>query len=307
MDPNLIWTTASRAWMSAEYPEFKAWLDTHRRRIERMLEAARKPSCRFPLWPASGKGGLLDVPLGALRQNVLLLCAAAGNDLGEGDTEAALMKWRTVMAMGRHFRDQPNPYHLLSGIAVEARALQCSKEFIVGGMATDRQLEDLAAECEKMDRPWESLRRDIDQVCDLYLYSQILADRRSLKLRLYMKYRQVCYGERGWLEDRCRELYHRMLSDRRGVRILIELRRFKNRTGRWPENLDSIAVTLPPEKWIDPISDTPYVYRLLPDGFSLYSVGPNRVDENGQHTSSGPDDWPIWPPRGRSPEPKQQE
>lgn len=70
--------------------------------------------------------------------------------------------------------------------------------------------------------------------------------------------------------------------------------------GRWPGNLDDVQSLLLGEVLIDPFNQGPFVYGLCPDGFTLYSVGPNRIDENGQHTSGGPDDWPIWPSRGWS-------
>jgi len=82
--------------------------------------------------------------------------------------------------------------------------------------------------------------------------------------------------------------------------------RLRERTGRWPESLDQIVSALSPEILSDPISGGSYVYNLSESGFSLYSIGPNRVDEHGHHKWNGPDDWPIWPPRGRSAEPEQE-
>jgi len=305
MDPNLIWFAASHAWKSAERPELKAWLDAHRHRLDKMLEAAGRSSCRFPLRPGPGQMGLLDVPSGAVRQNVLLLRAAAGNDLGEGDVDAALAKWRALMTVGRHLRDQPTSFCLLSGIATEAAALGHIRESVVEGSCTDRQLQVLATECERGDRPWESLARDIDDV--RALFSRMLKDRRPLRLRICEWCLRICGGGTNWADDRCRELHHRMLSDRRGARILIEMRRFKDRTGEWPQRLDQIASTLPPGFLIDPINGCEYAYKPVGNGFSLYSTGPNRVDEGGRHVSTGPDDWPIWPPKGRAEEPQSQD
>jgi hypothetical protein len=303
LDPNGVQAAISRPWRSAEHPELKRWLDGHRHRIDRMLEASRKPSCRFPLLSTEGCVGLLDVPLGMFRQNVFLLRLAANNDLGEGDVDAAVSKWRALMVVGRHFREQPDGSHFLSGIACEAGALGSLKELVVGGPALDRHLRDLADYCGKADREWESIRRDINRVRDIF--GDLCEDRRVLKYRIYMRFRRLCHGDRGWLENRTCEQYRRLQSDRQGLRILIELRRFKDRAGRWPETLDLIAPSLSPGIPVDPINGGPYVYRGSADSFSLYSRGPNSIDEQGRHTSDGPDDWPIWPPRGQSPEPEQ--
>ncbi len=297
LDPNMIRIANIRPWRSAEYPELKQWLDKRRTRIDRLLEAARRPFCYFPLRSAQGRMSLFDMPLGALRQNILLLFPAANNDLGQGDIDAALRKWRALTAIGRHLRAQPSSSYLSCGIAYEAAGLHRFIEFVVEGPATERHLQDLAARYGSTNDDWESLRRDINHVRGILL--RVLDDQRSMPFRIRMWYERAGHGDQGWLESRIHELYHRLLSEQRGLRILIELRRFKDRTGQWPESLASIATALPASILLDPASDGPYVYRLSEDGFVLYSVGPNRIDEGGRHKWNGPDDWPIWPPRGR--------
>jgi hypothetical protein len=176
-------------------------------------------------------------------------------------------------------------------------------EFVVESDPTDRHLREFAIWCHDLDDEWASLRRDVSHIRDIF--AGLLDDQRSLKLRISMLYYRIRHRDTGWPEDKTGQLYHYMLSERRGLRILIELRRFKGRTGQWPESLDPIASSLPPEALIDPSSGGPYVYKSSEQSFSLYSIGPNRIDENGRHKWEGPDDWPIWPPRGRSAEPKQ--
>jgi hypothetical protein len=304
-DPNAAMTVALRPWKSAECPELKQWLDKHRRRVDRLQEAARKPSCYFPVSPTAERMNLFDVPLGALRQNILLLRYAANNDFGEGDIDSGLAKCDSLLSIGRHFRMQPAAHCLSAGIACEAIALHCLAEFVVTGGPADRHLRSLTVRCQDLNDEWRSLRRDISRVRDIRL--SLLGDRRPLRIRLSMLYYRIRHHDGGWLEDRMAELYHRMLSERRGLRILIELRRFNDRTGQWPKSLDEIAPSLPPQALIDPTNGGPYVYRLSGHGFLLYSIGANRIDEKGQHRDSGPDDWPIWPPRGRTPEPKQED
>jgi hypothetical protein len=302
-DPNAAKIIGLRPWRSADCPELRQWLDKRRDRIDKLQEAARKPFCHFPLSPAPGHMSLFDVPIGALRQNALLLRYAANNDFGEGDTNGGLTKCESLLSMARHLREQPNPYHLSSGIACEAMALHGLAEFVVEGHPTDRHLQDLAAQCQDLRDEWEGLKQDINHVRGIF--SRQIEDRRPIRFRMSMWFYQIRHGDKGWLEDRTGELYLRVLSERRGLHILIALRRFKDRTGLWPESLDPIAFSLPSDALIDPSSDGPYVYKLTEHGFSLYSAGPNRIDEKGQNRSSGPDDWPIWPPRGRSPEPEQ--
>ena len=100
-------------------------------------------------------------------------------------------------------------------------------------------------------------------------------------------------------------LYRRNIATARGIRILVALRRYKDTNGRWPARLEEIQTCLPEETLMDPFNKGSFVYRLMPDRFRLYSRGRNNVDEEGTwDPDNGPDDWPIWPPRDRSPNPK---
>jgi len=302
-DPNTATAVGSRPWKSAECPELKQWLDKHHNRIDKLQEAARKPACYFPLGSTPGRMSLFDVPLGTFRQHVSLLIHAANNDFGEGNINEAIAKCQALISMGRHLRQQPSALCLTVGIVCEAAGRHILAEFVMAAPAAEPYLDDLAAGCDSTDRDWESLRRDINRVRDIC--SRLLDDQRPLKFRAYMWYQRVWYGDHGWIEDRTHELYRRMLSERQGLRILIELRRFRDRTGQWPQSLDQVAAALPAGILLDPLSDRPYVYRRSEHGFSLHSVGANRVDEGGRHKWDGPDDWPIWPPRGRTAEPEQ--
>ena len=94
---------------------------------------------------------------------------------------------------------------------------------------------------------------------------------------------------------RVKEIYLRLLVDRQGSQILVALRHYKNKTGKWPEKLEEIKPFLTSEDiLVDPQNKGSFVYRLKDDGFILYSTGLNKIDENGQRKSPA-DDWLIWP------------
>jgi hypothetical protein len=63
-----------------------------------------------------------------------------------------------------------------------------------------------------------------------------------------------------------------------GLKALV----MKKQTGKLPATLADIASDAP----VDRFSGKPYVYKVLPDGFVVYSVGPDGKDDNG----SMPDD-----------------
>jgi len=103
---------------------------------------------------------------------------------------------------------------------------------------------------------------------------------------------------------RIHDLYLRLTSDQRASRIIIALRRYKNKTGQWPENLDTVKSFVPQEIFVDPHNGNSFVYKLTEEDFTLYSKGKNNIDEGGKYkrrygeTSEG-DDWLIWPPKSR--------
>jgi hypothetical protein len=95
-------------------------------------------------------------------------------------------------------------------------------------------------------------------------------------------------------------LYLRRIAENRGSQIIIALRRYKNKTGHWPENLDEVKSLAPVEILVDPVNNDSFIYKLTDDGFKLYSKGRNNIDEGGQYKDEGPDDWPIWPPKSHT-------
>jgi hypothetical protein len=68
----------------------------------------------------------------------------------------------------------------------------------------------------------------------------------------------------------------------------IELYRLAH--GHYPESLD----TLPNKAGIDPLHGTPFRYEKSEDGFRLYSIGPNGVDDGGKEGKGSPLDRKDW-------------
>jgi hypothetical protein len=97
---------------------------------------------------------------------------------------------------------------------------------------------------------------------------------------------------------RIHDLYLRAIATQRGSQLIIALRRYKNKTGRWPENLDDIETTSPAEIFVDTINGDSFVYKLTEENFALYSKGKNNIDEGGKD-KRGRDDWLIWPLKSR--------
>ena len=63
------------------------------------------------------------------------------------------------------------------------------------------------------------------------------------------------------------------------------VRSYKLATGAAPASLESLVPGYFSQVPIDPYSGKPLVYRCTAEGYLLYSVGSNRVDDGGQRTN----------------------
>ena len=73
----------------------------------------------------------------------------------------------------------------------------------------------------------------------------------------------------------------------------------KNQEGRFPENISQLIPNILVEEPLDPFTGKPFIYRLMEDGFIVYSVGSNEKDDEGRATfqvtklvMEKDDDWP---------------
>jgi hypothetical protein len=98
------------------------------------------------------------------------------------------------------------------------------------------------------------------------------------------------------------EIYQRVIAQKRAARLVVAMRRYKNRNGYWPESLDDIQSFVQAEDLIDSVNGGSFVYRLTDENFILYSKGKNGIDDGGRQDrydeeETGADDIPIWPSR----------
>lgn len=68
---------------------------------------------------------------------------------------------------------------------------------------------------------------------------------------------------------------------RRLMQIALSLELHQRKQGRFPETLADIEPAIPPEQLVDPFSEEPLIYELTEEGYLLYSVGENMLDDGG--------------------------
>jgi hypothetical protein len=292
--------TARQPWSGKEYPELAVWIKEQQHVIDRLLEASKFDKCRFPIAIDPVQRSQLSQPYRAMRKWMFLLRRAANNDIGEGRIDDAIEKWRCLLQMGNHQCQQPVWVDLLVGIAVEAIALHQMASFIIESDLTEEHLRIIEAALPQTKNNWSKDSAAVLEVERLYERKQFSFISR-LRLWRWDKDKEVL--------NRIQEIYLRLLADRRGNRrgnrILIALRRHKNKHDRWPQTLSEIQSLVPAEILIDPYNNGSFVYKLTDNNFELYSKGKNNIDEDGKYRR-GLDDWPIWPGPGRSRQTKEE-
>lgn len=296
--------TLLQPWLEKDYPEVAAWIDGYQQLIDKLVEVSQFEKCHFPIlvnWYGSKRSTQLSI----VRRWAFLLKRASNNDIAEDRNGEAITKCSCLIRLGEHFRQQSILLEYLTGVAIQSLGVNQMALFVMEGNVDENHLQEIELIPLRTHDDWAT-------VMDRLMPVEELTERKfkeQLGLLRRLKY-ELQYGVFGNMKDRkyekLRFIHNRMLACSRGIHILIALKRYKNNTGYWPENLDQIRSQVPAEMFVDPLNECSFVYRLTDDSFTLYSKGQNNVDEGGKYISKGPDDWPIWPPRSRISKLKQQ-
>jgi hypothetical protein len=295
--------TLYEPWLSTDHPELTVWITQHQFIIDRLFEAARFQKCRFPISLDIASTNEMD-RLVRLRRWGFLLRLAANNDIVEGRIDSALAKWRCLLQMGNHLRQQPELLDHVLANSMEAMALESAARFIVTGNPTEIHLRRMEAMPLPTKDGWSEYDRQTRLIYGLIPQKVKEQIGPADYIRHPVRTLQVRRALNSMTNDSSQvdyvgHLYRGSVVAARGIRILVALRRFRNTTGRWPASLDEVEASLPEEILTDPFTQGPFTYKPAADTFRLYSRGPNNIDEDGKwDPDAGSDDWPIWPPRG---------
>jgi len=296
--------TFRQPWSGKDFPELAVWIKEQQHVFDRLLEASKFDKCRFPIAIDPVQRSQPSQPYRAMRKWTFLLRRAANNDIGEGRIDDAIDKWRCLLQMSNHLRQQPLFVEYLVAMAIEAVALNQTVVFLVEGNADETHLRKIETLPLHTEDDWTAVLEEVLPAEELV--EQKMKEKLGLLDRLKYEFNYGLFSSmKGPVYNQIHQLSLRGVATCRGIRILIALRRYKNKNSRWPETLDDIKSIAPEEIFVDPFNNGPFVYKLTDNTFRLYSKGKNNVDEDGQYRDPQ-DDWPIWPPRGRKPKTKEE-
>lgn len=276
---------------SKDYPELTKWFQDNEQIISKVIQAAKVEKCRFPIIIDPEKEYIHNDRIRAMRNMFDLMVCAANFDIGEGRVDAGIEKYCCILQMGGHLRQQPDWFDFLVGTAIESVGLRQIASFIVKGSPAEKHFKIIETFKLETKYTWNVFSASVLEVEKL----------REKKRTVFFDFAVLFWRkakEPDSSDQHCRRIYLRGLTARRGNRILIALRRYKNKHGRWPAQLDDIKPLVPAQMFLDPANGGSFVYRLTDENFVLYSKGENNIDESGKYWPSvdgEPDDWPIWP------------
>jgi hypothetical protein len=275
-------------WAGSEYPELAAELKTYNTFIQTLLDISDMPRARFSIYPDPGSDSAQM--LADMRKVTFVLSWAAANDLAEGRIEAGFRKHQCQLKLACHLQQQPATYYRLLGIAIEAAAFGNIKRAVIQDDVTPEQLRSLETILETSRNPDEVDTKIAAKV------DRLIHDKELSQMSIPGRLRQMWFGRKELKEqeERKRLIHLRLEASRRAIRIFIALRRYKEKTGTWPETLEQIEPKLPEQMLTDPQNNGHFIYKRAGDDFVFYSKGPNNIDEGGSHSGSA-DDWLVWP------------
>ncbi|MBN2270833.1 MAG: heme exporter protein CcmD [Sedimentisphaerales bacterium] len=267
--------TLDRPWTAADYPELAEWIKDRQPIIDRLLHASGFDECRFPFtdytYPLNpGKINRFS----AMRGWTFLLARAANNDIAEGRIDNAIAKHRCIIQLARHLYQQPVLLEYLIGFAIESVGVDGLYILLAEADLTESRIKTI-----EQIQP-TTLDNWADISATIYEVDSLISNKTNHPLA---RLRALWSGTsvRSLLK-RTHDIHLRTVSNRRALKIITELRRYRNRHGFWPTTLDEIKSFAPPEVFLDPISGDSFVYKLADDTFTLYSKGKNKIDEDGQ-------------------------
>ena len=279
-----------RPWFSKELPEIAKWYEERQEITARLLQINKYEKCWFPI-PKSKEDFFTTTDLlRTMRVMAVYLIRLANNDIAENRIDEGLEKYFCAIGICRHTRQQPFTVFFTHGITFESLALTRMRYCILYSDLTEEHLQTIKKALTQSDAEQTHNWENMIKVENLYAKQTPLLDR--LKRRL-----QNRRNQRSTL-DLAHEIRTRVLADRHGNHILILLRKYKDKTGYWPQSLDELQPLADEEIFIDPQNNCSFFYKTTEEDFILYGKGPNKIDEGGRFHRDGGDDWLIWPPKG---------
>ena len=263
--------TFQEPWDSNDYPNLAEWLDEQQDLISKLLDISRIEKCRLAILSDSQQGYFTN-PARLIRGWVHLLIRSGNLDAGEDRIDDAIEKYTCILRMGSHMRQQPVLNYYNNGVADESMALRSLEKLITQTELSEKQLTTIEAALLPAKNKWKQDSRIMVKVQSIFEQKERMPPKIT-DWRRYWKYWKAMSKSNNYLLDGTLRSHLYTLAERRRMYILIALRRYKNKTGHWPQSLDRIKPSLSNEILTDPVNNELFIYELKDKGVALSDRG----------------------------------
>jgi hypothetical protein len=229
---------------------------------------------------------LVRIAVSAIAQERLKEAVAAGHlapdEFSELDARLARMQSEFTLApamMGERAGTFTTLSHLQENIEVlldpENGSPKAARFFTAGPLQPNRMADEayilgiMREVIDAIDKPGregsdaiQAIESRVQNAPNSYVFSRLL-------LPAIVNVRQAGLRHR-----------EKLITARLGMRV----DRYYAEHGKFPESLDELIDEQLPSVPVDLYVAKPHIYRVLPDGFVIYSVGPNGIDDGGGQT-----------------------
>ena len=240
-----------------------------------------QPCCRQPDYSRVPLDEFNSVTFGEIdsaRQSARMYLALAATQEMEGEFDRAAFTQMDVIRLGHCTGKGGLLVDVLVGIAIQAMGTLDLRE-----IRTDLSRDTcrrLAAELEAMDsyEETEEVIYERDRIWSIHNL--------GWTHRLY-EAMSALMGVDLWNREAAQMAIHRRNTIQHLLMTELALLAYRHDTGSFPEKLDTLVPEYLSTVPTDPFGDGPLVYRGGEDDFTLYSVGPNCVDDGGALVTFG--------------------
>lgn len=143
-------------WLSKDHPETAKWLKGYQSRIEKLLQAAQKDKCSFPIASEPTSFAQHMHRLALMRRCTWLLLSAANNDIGDGRIDSGLERFLCLVRMGKHLRQQVSVLECNVAPIIEGMGLTRLNRFVIENQPNARHLQVISDSLNDLENNWHS-------------------------------------------------------------------------------------------------------------------------------------------------------
>lgn len=145
------WNLYGEPWKAEDWPEAAKWVEENSPMLDKIGEAALRPTSFWPYDEASGEqpGSVIAILLPFVqdaRSVARSLATRVYLRIGEGDFDGAFEDIQTMRRMARHVAARGTLVEMLVGYAIDGIAMNCMKDFIEQADLTSAEAKKLAEE-----------------------------------------------------------------------------------------------------------------------------------------------------------------